>query len=209
MDNIKIGIKRVHSYWKNEDVSGWKAQINHKNTQKLNWYILTITQVFVNQKKIKVCEYTVKMAPMSLSHGTIFTMCWHTFTLFWLTKISVIVETFQLNFHEFVCAFHPEISSFFRYELPLSFPIFVLSINIYSNLYPVYAPEVRLNLGYNSLPFTFSCSCMAWKSMHAASYSKDQDSEGSHLPGVSKARSAAAITHYIILVTKSLFITVI
>ena len=39
-------------------------------------------------------------------------MCSHTFTLFWSRKTSVIVEIFQLSFHE-------EISSFFRWEFPL------------------------------------------------------------------------------------------
>ena len=48
-----------------------------------------------------------------LSWGPIFIVCSHTFTLFWLRKISVIVETFQLSFRVFICAFHLEISSFF------------------------------------------------------------------------------------------------
>ena len=39
--------------------------------------------------------------------------CSHTFTVFWLKKISVIVETYQLSFCVFVCAFHPNSSSFF------------------------------------------------------------------------------------------------
>ena len=36
----------------------------------------------------------------------------YTFTLFWLRKTSVIVETYQLSFHVFTCAFDPEISQF-------------------------------------------------------------------------------------------------
>ena len=48
-----------------------------------------------------------------LSHGAIFTMCSHTFTLFWSRKTPVIVKIFQLSFHVFVCAFRPEIPSFF------------------------------------------------------------------------------------------------
>ena len=63
-----------------------------------------------------------------LSLGAIFTVWSHTFFLFWLRKTSVIVETFQLNFRVFMCAFHPENSSFFRWEFPLSFFIFVLSV---------------------------------------------------------------------------------
>ena len=53
--------------------------------------------------------------------GTIFTMCSHTFILFWLRKTSVIVKMFQLSFcvcvcvyaWARVCTFHPEISLFF------------------------------------------------------------------------------------------------
>ena len=39
-----------------EEVSGGKA-----HTQKLIWNILTITDVFLNQKRIKVCEHMIKM----------------------------------------------------------------------------------------------------------------------------------------------------
>jgi len=41
---------RGNSSWKKE-VSGWKA---HLNTWKLNWKILTITGVFLDQKKINL-----------------------------------------------------------------------------------------------------------------------------------------------------------
>ena len=44
-----------------------------------------------------------------------------TFTLFWSRKTSVIVKISQIGFHVFVCAFSPEISSFFS----KSFPIFL------------------------------------------------------------------------------------
>ena len=60
---------------------------------------------------------------LKLPCGTIFTSCSHTFTLFWSRKICVIVKILQLNFHVFVCAFHPEISSFSG-KFPLSLPIF-------------------------------------------------------------------------------------
>ena len=39
--------------------------------------------------------------------------CSDTFTLFRSRKTSVIVETFQVSFSVLMCAFHPEISSFF------------------------------------------------------------------------------------------------
>ena len=35
--------------------------------------------------------------------GTIFTMCSHTFILFWLRKAFVGVETYQLSFRVFIC----------------------------------------------------------------------------------------------------------
>ena len=37
--------------------------------------------------------------------GTIFTVCSHTFILFWLTKTSKKVETYQLSFFQFISAF--------------------------------------------------------------------------------------------------------
>ena len=59
----KKGTKRGNTKKKNEEVSRWKAQINQKRTQKLNWYVSTFTEVFLNQKRINVCEHTLKMAP--------------------------------------------------------------------------------------------------------------------------------------------------
>ena len=37
----------------------------------------------------------------------------HTFILFWLRNISVIVKTYELSFSVFICALHQEISKFF------------------------------------------------------------------------------------------------
>ena len=37
-----------------------KKQINWKSTLKFDWYVLTLTEVFVNQKKT-LCEHTVKL----------------------------------------------------------------------------------------------------------------------------------------------------
>ena len=62
-DNTKTGIERGNSYQKNEEISSWKAQIN---TQKLNWYVSTITNMFLNQNRVNICEYTVKMSPRSV-----------------------------------------------------------------------------------------------------------------------------------------------
>ena len=35
----------------------------HINTQKLNWNILMITDIFLNQKRVNVCEHTVRSCP--------------------------------------------------------------------------------------------------------------------------------------------------
>ena len=53
--NTVIGIKSENSYWKNEEVSRWKAQ--KRADAKLNWYISTLTEIFLNQKRINVCEH--------------------------------------------------------------------------------------------------------------------------------------------------------
>ena len=45
-----------------------------------------------------------------------------------IEKESVIVATYQWSFRVFMYAFDQKISSFFCYEFPLSFPIFVLSV---------------------------------------------------------------------------------
>ena len=56
------------------------------------------------------------------SRGTVFTVCSHKFTLFWLRKTSVIIKTFQWSFHVFVCAF-------------LSGDLFIFSIRVSSFLF--------------------------------------------------------------------------
>ena len=56
----KIGKERGNSYWKNKEISGRNA---HTSKWKLNWNFLTIIDVFLNQKRVNVCEHTVKMVP--------------------------------------------------------------------------------------------------------------------------------------------------
>ena len=108
---------------KNEEISERKA---HTNTWKLNWNILTITDVFLDEKRVNVCENMVKMAPHEsekLLDGTFFTVCSQTFILFWLRKTSVIVNMFQLSFCVCVCVpfiwrslhFLVRVSPFFSY----------------------------------------------------------------------------------------------
>jgi len=44
-----------------EESSKGKA---HANARKLNRNILTVTDVFLNQKRVNVCEHTTKMASL-------------------------------------------------------------------------------------------------------------------------------------------------
>ena len=39
-----------------------KGASKQKNTTQVNLYVSTFTEVFVNQKKINLCEHRVKMA---------------------------------------------------------------------------------------------------------------------------------------------------
>ena len=121
-DNTKNRKRNMKLLPKNEVISGRKA---HTTTRKLIWNISTITHVFLNQKRVNVCEHMVKTVP-------------HLF--FWLRKASVIVKTFELSFHVFVCAFRLEISSFFSYEFPLSFPFFFFFYtgHKYTNIQQIY-----------------------------------------------------------------------
>ena len=86
-----------------------------KGIWKLNWYISTITDVFLNQKRVNVFKHTVKMAPCDCFIHTVFS---HTFALLWLRKTSVIVKMY------YECLFVPVIcrslhffgvSSFYSY----------------------------------------------------------------------------------------------
>ena len=114
--------KIKNSYLKNEGISEWKTRIN---TRKLNWHVSTITYVFINQKRISLCELTERWRHMKVSitwrHLSVHS---HRFILYWLGKASVIVKMCQLSFRVFTCAFHPEFSSFFGKSflfLPLFF----------------------------------------------------------------------------------------
>ena len=53
----KIGKGRGNSNRKNEEIS------RQKTTQKLNLNILAITDVFLDQKRVNVCEHSVKKVP--------------------------------------------------------------------------------------------------------------------------------------------------
>ena len=112
--NTKNGKRQGKLLLKNKEISGQKA---HRNLIEICWR----SQMSFLIRKIKLCEHMVNTAPWEsfwkvppgelrdtfrkLSRGTVFTVCSHTYTLFWLRKTSVMVEVFQLSFHVFVCAF--------------------------------------------------------------------------------------------------------
>ena len=56
----KIGKERGNSYQKNEEIYRQKA---HTNTWKLSLNVSTIIDIFLDQKRVNVCEDTVKTAP--------------------------------------------------------------------------------------------------------------------------------------------------
>jgi hypothetical protein len=63
-----------------------------------------------------------------------------------------------------LCAFHPEISSFYRQEFPLSFPIFVLSLLQYFTFHVVSNRLVLLVESYTFLPlFTPLSPCLDFR----------------------------------------------
>ena len=103
---------------KNKEISEWI------NTWKLEWYISVITDAFLDQKRINVCEHMVARS--------------HIFTLFWSRKASVIAEKYHSSFRVFVCDFHLEICSFFDKNFPFLFKFSVLSILRYFPFHVVY-----------------------------------------------------------------------
>ena len=65
MDNTKNRERKRKLLPKNEEISGRKA---HTNTQKLNWNVSMITDVFLDHKRLNVCKHTVKTTPIGRSH---------------------------------------------------------------------------------------------------------------------------------------------
>jgi hypothetical protein len=54
----KIRKRKGKLLTKIEEITVGKA---HANTQKLNQNILTVTAIFINQKRMNVCEHTTQM----------------------------------------------------------------------------------------------------------------------------------------------------
>ena len=100
---------------KNEEILGWKA---HTNTWNLNSNVSKITDAFINQKRVILCE----------RRGAEFTLFSHSLLI---EKESVIFEIFQLNFVMFVFAFRLEISSFFSKRFLFLFLFFNIKVNCF------------------------------------------------------------------------------
>ena len=90
----------------------WR-DLRMKGTQKLNWNVLTIIDVFLNQKRVNTCDHTVKeffllilmfIFPLTWTHfqklssDAIFVVCSQTFTLFWLIKTALPVKISRYSF---------------------------------------------------------------------------------------------------------------
>ena len=112
----KIRERKVKTLTKN-----WRYH-RRTSTHKLNWNISTITSVFINQKRMNVCEWTHD------KDDIIFVMCSLTFTLFWLRNTTVTVKVFWLSFHVFTCICPTVITSIFGKSFEFPFPYFVLFI---------------------------------------------------------------------------------
>ena len=129
----------------------WGA-LQRKGTNK---HTGAYSNVFLKEKKVNLCEHTVKtpsqesfwMVPKICD--AIFTVCLHTFILFWLRKTSVIVEIFKIRFHVFVCAFFLEISSIFSKSFHFPFPYFVFSV---LRCFPFHTDCYKFHLWSSKLP---------------------------------------------------------
>ena len=60
-ESAEVQITKNKGKEKIEEISIGKA---HANTLKLNQNISTVTDLFLNQKKVNVCEHTTKMASL-------------------------------------------------------------------------------------------------------------------------------------------------
>ena len=116
MDNTKIGKERkkflLDKCW---DLR-WNADIN---TQKLNWNVLTITDFFLDQKRVNVCEYT--WCHLYCAFTQFYSLLFEKRSL-WVSKVSV---KFLCVYLCFSCGYL--FIFFFRWEFPLFIHIFQFS----------------------------------------------------------------------------------
>ena len=95
----------------------------HKHSEAY-WYILTITDVFLNQRRVNVCEHTVKMEPQ-IFPPLLPSFCPAPTLVTLIQKCHVVCAIFTVCLYTFTL--HLEISSFL-WRISSSFPIFVISV---------------------------------------------------------------------------------
>ena len=100
---VYIGIERGNSRRKNEEISGWKTRLS---TRKLKWYASTITDVFLNHKKVNACVLIEKdicdCRNVSVKLPCVY-VCLSSWDLF---IISVRVSSLYSNFcYPYFCTF--------------------------------------------------------------------------------------------------------
>ena len=119
-ENHKIRERKVKTLTRN-----WRDHWRI-DTQKLYWDISTGKAVFINQKRVNVCEHMTKMA--SLASDAIFVVCSQTFTLFLLIKAAMPLEISRYSFCVFSCACPSVISSISGKSFHFPFPYFAILI---------------------------------------------------------------------------------
>ena len=93
-------LESITPFKKNEEISRQKA---HTNTWKLNWNVLTIPNVFLNQKRVNVCEHMVKKAPHE-SFPVSYPLWWHfSNTLMWCRLFHVFTYFYSLLIEKDIC----------------------------------------------------------------------------------------------------------
>ena len=110
---VSINLDTINRKRKGNSYRKWRdlrMEVTHKHTET-EWYILAITDAFLDLKRVNVCGHTV------------ITTCSHTFTL--LIEKEICDHRNISSFHVCVFFFHPEIASFFGKSFPF-FPQFIV-----------------------------------------------------------------------------------
>ena len=105
--------------------------------RSFNWYVSTITDVFLNQKRVNVyiysllngkqiCDYRNISVKFPCVYVCLSSRDLFIYSLFWLRNSSVIVKTYQWNFFMFICAFSS--GDLFIKSFHFPFPYFVIFV---------------------------------------------------------------------------------
>ena len=130
--NTNIGKRKGNLLPKNEEISGGKS---HTNTRKHIWYISTIIDVFLNQKRLDVCEHAWRHLYLVFTY------------IYFLLIEKDICDRRNIS-NKFLCVFPPEILSFFD-GIFLSFIIFCAKIYFVVHIFPVFILQYNRLLTYN------------------------------------------------------------